>query len=92
MKLIQVLGTGCPKCVKLAENAQAAITGLDIEATVEKFTDINEITAFGVMMTPALVVVIAAAVYAGHKYARELDCEVDPDNPGKYDRVFFEDH
>lgn len=35
--------------------------------------------------------IIAAAVYAGHKYARELDCDIDPDNPAKYDRVFFED-
>ncbi len=34
--------------------------------------------------------VIAAAVYAGHRYARELDEEVDRDNPLKYDRVFFE--
>ncbi len=34
--------------------------------------------------------IIAAAVYAGHKYARELDCEIDKDNPAKYDRVFFE--
>ena len=35
--------------------------------------------------------IIAAAVFAGHRYARELDCEVDPDNRIKYDRVFFED-
>ena len=35
--------------------------------------------------------IIAAAVYAGHKYARELDCDIDPDNPAKYDRVFFEE-
>ena len=35
--------------------------------------------------------IIAAAVYAGHKYARELDCEINLDNPAKYDRVFFED-
>lgn len=35
--------------------------------------------------------IIAAAVFAGHRYARELDTEVDPDNPIKYDRVFFED-
>ena len=35
--------------------------------------------------------IIAAAIYAGHKYAREMDCEVDRDNPAKYDRVFFED-
>jgi dimethylamine/trimethylamine dehydrogenase len=42
----------------------------------------------GEKLQPAI---IAAAVYAGHKYARELDCEIDPDNPAKYDRVFFED-
>jgi dimethylamine/trimethylamine dehydrogenase len=33
--------------------------------------------------------IIAAAVYAGHKYARELDCDIDRANPAKYDRVFF---
>jgi len=31
--------------------------------------------------------IIAAAVYAGHKYARELDCEIDSDMPAKVDRV-----
>ncbi len=31
--------------------------------------------------------IIAAAVYAGHRYARELDTEVDIDNPMKHDRV-----
>ncbi|NQV44740.1 MAG: hypothetical protein HQ501_07545 [Rhodospirillales bacterium] len=35
--------------------------------------------------------IIAAAVYAGHRYARELDEDVDRDNPMKYDRMFFED-
>jgi len=34
--------------------------------------------------------IIAAATFAGHKYARELDCEIDADNPTKYDRVFFD--
>ncbi|MFT4727221.1 MAG: dimethylamine/trimethylamine dehydrogenase [Granulosicoccus sp.] len=35
--------------------------------------------------------IIAAAIYAGHKYARELDCVIDRDNPAKHDRIFFED-
>jgi dimethylamine/trimethylamine dehydrogenase len=35
--------------------------------------------------------IIAAAVFAGHRYARELDAEVDADNRIKYDRVFYED-
>jgi small redox-active disulfide protein 2 len=56
MKKIQILGTGCPKCRKLAENADEAVRGLGIECDIEKVTDINEIMGFGVMMTPALVV------------------------------------
>ena len=56
MKKIQVLGTGCPKCKKLAENAEAAAKTLEIEYEIEKVTDINEIMKFGVMMTPALAV------------------------------------
>jgi len=56
MKKIQILGTGCPKCKKLAENAEAAAKGLGIEFEIEKVTDINKIMKFGVMMTPALVV------------------------------------
>ena len=56
MKKIQILGTGCPKCKKLTENAEAAAEVLGIECEIEKVTDINEIMAFGVMMTPALVI------------------------------------
>jgi len=56
MKRVQVLGTGCPKCAKLAEQARAAVDELGIEAEVEKITDIMEITNFGVMATPALAV------------------------------------
>ena len=56
MKLVQVLGPGCAKCMKLKEQAEAAVKELGIEATVEKIEDINVITGFGVMMTPALVV------------------------------------
>jgi len=56
MKKIQILGTGCPKCKKLAENAEAAARELEIEFEIEKITDINEIMKFGVMMTPALAV------------------------------------
>jgi small redox-active disulfide protein 2 len=56
MKLVQVLGTGCAKCTKLKENAELAVAELSIEASVEKIEDINVITGFGVMMTPALVI------------------------------------
>ena len=56
MKKIQILGTGCPKCKKLAENAEAAAKETGIEYEIEKMTEINEIIKFGVMVTPALVV------------------------------------
>ena len=56
MKKIQVLGTGCPKCKKLAENAEAAAKSLGIEYELEKVTNIKEIMKFGIMMTPALAI------------------------------------
>ena len=56
MKKIQILGPGCPKCKKLAENAETAAKDLGIEYTLEKVTDINDIMKFGVMVTPALAV------------------------------------
>ena len=56
MKKIQILGTGCPKCIQLAENAETAAKERDIICEIEKVTDINDIMKFGVMMTPALAV------------------------------------
>ncbi len=56
MKKVQILGTGCPKCKKLAENAQAAAKETGIECEIVKVTDINEIMKFGVMLTPALAI------------------------------------
>jgi small redox-active disulfide protein 2 len=56
MKKLQVLGTGCPKCERLAANAEAAAEALGVECELEKVTDVNRIMEFGVMMTPALAV------------------------------------
>jgi small redox-active disulfide protein 2 len=53
---IQVLGTGCPKCNQLYQNAQQAVDESGAEATVEKVTNLNDIMAFGVMVTPALAI------------------------------------
>ena len=51
---IQILGTGCPKCEKLADNARQAVERLGLDAEIVKISDLNEIMSFGVMMTPAL--------------------------------------
>lgn len=54
MKKIQILGTGCPKCKQLTENAEKAAKELGIEYQIEKITDLNKIMDFGVMMTPEM--------------------------------------
>lgn len=53
---IEILGTGCPKCKKLAENAAQAVKVLGVDADIVKVTEIQEIIKRGVMMTPALAV------------------------------------
>lgn len=54
--IIRILGTGCPKCKKLEENARTAVAELGIEASFEKVTDLDKIMDYGVMMTPGLVI------------------------------------
>ena len=55
MKL-QILGTGCPKCRQLEANAREALKSLNLQAEVEKVTDLDAIMNMGVMMTPGLAV------------------------------------
>jgi len=56
VRKLQILGTGCAKCRMLADHAEQAARELGIQYTLEKVTDINDIIAFGVVSTPALVV------------------------------------
>ena len=53
---IQILGTGCSKCEKLAERVGNAAFESGIEFELEKVRDIDTILASGVLMTPALVI------------------------------------
>lgn len=71
MKKIQILGTGCPKCRQLAENAQAAAQESGTECEIEKVADIDKIIEFGVMMTP--VIAIDGAVKASGKVSSVED-------------------
>ncbi len=52
---IKVLGPGCANCHKMEELAQQAIRELNIEAKIEKVSDIREIMKY-TMSTPGLVV------------------------------------
>lgn len=56
MKKIQILGTGCTKCMKLTENAEKAAREAGIEFEIQKVQDIKEIMNYGVMMTPGLAI------------------------------------
>jgi small redox-active disulfide protein 2 len=53
---IQILGTGCAKCMKLTENAEKAAKEKGLDFQIEKITDINKIMDFGVMITPSLAI------------------------------------
>ncbi len=53
---IEILGAGCAKCKTLYENTRKAIEELELDATIQKVEDLNKITDYGVLMTPALVV------------------------------------
>ena len=54
--IIQILGTGCPKCHALEQNARLALAESGNETTIEKITQIDKILDMGVMMTPALAI------------------------------------
>lgn len=53
---IKILGTGCPNCQLLEQNTKEALKQLEMEATVEKITEIQDIMSYGIMGTPALLV------------------------------------
>jgi len=53
---IEVLGTGCPKCDKLAELVKEVANETGHEYQLEKVQDIKKIMSYGVMITPALVI------------------------------------
>jgi len=53
---IEILGVGCPKCKQLTANVEAAVKELNLQTEIGKVTDIDKITDYGVMFTPALAV------------------------------------
>ncbi len=52
---IEILGTGCPKCLKLEKNVRSAVEDTKKDIEVVKVAEMDKILAYGVMMTPALV-------------------------------------
>ena len=58
MTTMQLLGPGpgCARCKTLAQLTEQAVKELGITADINKVTDLKQIMALGVMMTPALAV------------------------------------
>ena len=56
MKKLQILGPGCPRCIELAKRTEEAAKAAGLDYELEKVFELNKIMAFGVFMTPALVV------------------------------------
>ena len=53
---IKVLGAGCTSCDRLEQEMMAAIEETGIEADLEHIRDLKEISRYGVMGSPALVI------------------------------------
>jgi small redox-active disulfide protein 2 len=56
MVSVKILGTGCKKCQTLEAKVRDLIAANNIDAIVEKVTDINEMMNYSIMMTPGLVI------------------------------------
>ena len=56
MKIIKVLGTGCPSCVSAEKVVAEVVSELNIDAKIVKVTEIMDIMQYDVMSTPAIVI------------------------------------
>jgi len=54
--VIKVLGTGCMRCNELEKRVLNSLASLGIAADVQKLKSLKEISSYGVLATPALVI------------------------------------
>lgn len=53
---IKILGTGCAKCKNLEAKVRDIVKMNNISAEITKVSDIEGISAYGILMTPGLVI------------------------------------
>ncbi len=53
---IKIIGSGCPNCIRLEDLCKEVVSENNLEAKVEKITDMTRFVDYGVMITPGLVV------------------------------------
>jgi small redox-active disulfide protein 2 len=56
MQSIKILGTGCPKCKTTEARVREVAAELALEVEIEKVEDIQDIMAYDVLSTPAIVI------------------------------------
>ena len=64
MKTVEILGSGCKRCIATADMATAEAKKLGIEIHIEKVTNFADIAKFGIASTPG-VVIDGKVVHAG---------------------------
>lgn len=53
---IKVLGPGCPNCLRLENMCREVITENNLDAKIEKISNVEDFWKYGVMLTPALII------------------------------------
>lgn len=53
---IKILGPGCANCKKLEAITREAVAGLNLEADIEKVSDMGRIMGYDLFATPGLVI------------------------------------
>ncbi|MBL7128799.1 MAG: thioredoxin family protein [Ignavibacteria bacterium] len=54
--VIKILGVGCNRCRKLEQQVKDLVTEKNIDTTIEKVTNIDDMMKYGIMTTPGLVI------------------------------------
>lgn len=55
--IIEIFGSGCPKCQQLEKNTKKAVGELELkDVKIEHIYDVEKIIEMGIMMTPAMAI------------------------------------
>jgi small redox-active disulfide protein 2 len=54
--IIKILGVGCSRCRKLEQQVRDLVSKNNIDAEIEKVTDVQDMMKYGIMATPGLVI------------------------------------